>query len=136
MATKCVSWSLVAAFSFVLCLPAEAQSGGKPIGGVTTGDVVAGIVGAVAVVAVVAFVVIHESAKKRTITGCVRSGANGMTVTDEKDNQVYALSGDTEGITAGDRMKLHGKKLKLKGPDKNIVWEARGVVKDFGVCQP
>jgi hypothetical protein len=123
-------------------MPADAQkpniiaSGGKPIGGVTTGDVIGIIVVAVAVVAVIVIVVVHESTKKRTITGCVSSGPNGMTVTDEKDSQIYALSGNTVGITPGDRMKLQGKKIKLKGPDKKLVWEARSVAKDFGACQP
>jgi hypothetical protein len=59
-----------------------------------------------------------------------------MTVTDEKDKQIYALSGNTAGIKPGDRMELQGKKVKSKGADKTIVWEAKAVAKDFGVCQP
>jgi hypothetical protein len=98
-------------------------------------DIVAGVVVAAAVVVVAAILIVHYS-KKRTVTGCVSSGPNGMTVTDEKDRQVYALSGNTVGITPGDRMKVHGKKVKSKGPDKTLVWEARDVARDFGVCQP
>ena len=59
-----------------------------------------------------------------------------MTVTDEKDKQTYALSGNTTAMKPGDRMKLQGKKVKSKGADKTLVWEAKGVAKDFGVCQP
>ena len=59
-----------------------------------------------------------------------------MTITDEKDKQVYALSGNTAGIKPGDRMKLQGKKVKSKGADKTLVWEAKAVPKDFGVCEP
>jgi hypothetical protein len=59
-----------------------------------------------------------------------------MTVTDEKDKQIYALSGNTTGIKPGDRMKLQGKKVKSKGADHTVVWEAKAVAKDFGVCQP
>jgi hypothetical protein len=59
-----------------------------------------------------------------------------MTVTDEKDKQIYALSGNTTGIKPGDRMKLQGRKEKARGPDKMLVWEAKEVTKDFGVCQP
>jgi hypothetical protein len=33
------------------------------------------------------------------------------------------------------RRTLQGKKIKLKGPDKKLVWEARQVTKDFGLCQ-
>lgn len=59
-----------------------------------------------------------------------------MTLTDEKDQQIYALSSNTEGIKPGDRMKLHGKRVKSKSPDKMLVWETKDVVKDYGVCQP
>ncbi len=126
-------------FSFALCVPAEAQAPslgpGSDIGGVTTGEIVGAIVAAAAVVVVVVIVAVHYS-KKRTITGCVNSGANGMTVTDEKDNRIYALSSNTEGIKPGDRMKLHGKRVKSKGPDKKLVWETKSVENDFGVCRP
>jgi hypothetical protein len=78
-------------------------------------------------------VAIHYS-KKRTITGCVNSGGNGMTVTDEKDKEIYALSGDTTGIKPGDRMRLQGKRVKSSGPHKPLEWEARKVAKDFSVA--
>ncbi|MGC2769536.1 MAG: hypothetical protein WB607_28830 [Candidatus Acidiferrum sp.] len=85
-------------------------------------------------VAVVAVVVIHYS-KKRAITGCVVSGESGMTLTDEKDKQIYKLSGNTTDIKPSDRMKLQGKKIKPKGPDKTLDWEAKKVTEDFGVCR-
>lgn len=130
--------AVILVFSLVLCIPAGAQAGGisnGPIGGVTTGDVVGAIVAAAAVVVVIVFVSVHYS-KKRTITGCVNSGANGMTITDEKDQQIYALSSNTENVKPRDRMKLHGKKAKSKGPDKKLMWETKSVAKDYGVCQP
>jgi hypothetical protein len=97
--------------------------------------ILAGVVVAAAVVVVAVIVIVHYS-KKRTVTGCISAGPNGITVTDEKDRQTYALSGNTVGITPGDRMKLHGKKIRLKGHDKTLVWEAGTVAKDFGVCRP
>ncbi len=97
------------------------------------GPVVGPIVGAIAAVAVVTVMVIHYS-KKTAITGCVNSWGNGITFADEKDKQIYALSGDTADIKPGDRIKLQGKKVKLKGPDKTLAWEAKKVTKDFGVC--
>jgi hypothetical protein len=97
-------------------------------------NIIIGIVVMVVALVVGTAVAIHYS-KKRTITGCVSSGANGMTVTDEKDRQTYALSGNTVGITPGDRMRLRGKRVKSKS-DKTLVWEAGSVAKDFGVCQP
>jgi hypothetical protein len=89
-----------------------------------------------AVAVVITVVIMHESRKDRTITGCVKSPENGTTnITDEKDGQVYTLSGDTAGIKPGDRMKLKGKKAKPKG-ERSRVWVATSVTKDFGVCQP
>ena len=95
-----------------------------------------GIVLVAAALAVVVTVVVIHYSKKRTITGCVNSGANGMTITDEKDRQTYGVSGNTVGVTAGDRLKLTGKKVKPKAPDKTLIWEAKEVSKDFGVCHP
>jgi hypothetical protein len=122
---------LIAVLSVALASPARAdklQTIGR--------NIEIGIVAVTAAIAVVVtFVVIHYS-KKRTITGCVNSGGSGMTITDEKDRQSYVLSGNTVGVTPGDRMKLTGKRVKPKGPDKNVVWEAKGVSKDLGVCHP
>jgi hypothetical protein len=132
MGPKVLSVVLIVALSFVLCIPVEAQSSGKIV---SNGTIVGVVVGVVAGVAVIAILAVHYS-KKRTITGCVNSGATGMTVTDEKDKQIYALSGDTANIKPGDRMTLQGKKARSKRSDKTLVWDATKVTKDFGVCQP
>lgn len=133
MRSKYVSGVLIIALGLILCLPAGAQSSGKKI--VSNGTIVGVIVGVAAGVAVIAIVAIHYS-KKRTITGCVKSEGNGLSVTDEKDKQVYALSGETTGVKAGDRMKLQGKKVKSRDSNKPLEWETRNVARDFGVCQP
>jgi hypothetical protein len=134
MASKYLSAILIIALSFVLCMSAEAQIH-LNLPGPSGAEVAGAIVGAAAVVVVVVIVVVHYS-KKRTITGCVSAGANGMTVTEEKSGQIYVLSGNVAGIKPGDRMKLQGKKIKPEAPDKTLAWEARKVTKDFGVCQP
>ena len=59
-----------------------------------------------------------------------------LSLTDEKDEQNYALSGNTAGIKPGDRITLNGKKVKPKGADRTLVWDATRVIKDFGACQP
>jgi hypothetical protein len=125
---------LIVALGVALAKPAEAQFINGQIGP-SAGPIVAGIVGTAAAVVVVTVLVIHYS-KKRAITGCVVSGQSGMTLVDEKDNQTYMLSGDTTGIKPGDRMKLKGKKVKPKPPDKALVWEARQVSKNYGACSP
>ena len=123
-------WVLIVALNVVLITPARAdklQTEGE--------EIVIGIVAVAAALVVGTVLIIHYS-KKRTITGCVSSGETGMTVTDEKDKQIYALSGNTAGIKLGDRIRLQGKKVTPKSADKTLVWETREVKRDFGLCQP
>ena len=133
MGRKLLSSVVIITLSFVLCFPAEAQSSSGKI--VSNGTIAGAIVGVVAGVVVVAIVAVHYS-KKRFITGCVHSGTSEMTVTDEKDKQIYALSGDTTNVKSGDRVTLRGKKGKAKGAGMTRIWETKNVSKDFGVCQP
>lgn len=122
---------LIVALCVALSPSAEAQD--KIV---SNGTIVGVIVGVVAAVAIVAYVAIHESSKKRSITGCVIPAENGMRVTDEKDKRSYALSGNTGDIKPGDRMTLQGKKIKPKDAGKPVLWETKTISKDFGVCQP
>jgi len=87
-------------------------------------------------VVIVTVVIIHKSSEKRTITGCVNSGENGMSVTDDKNKRLYTLSGNTAGVKPGDRMTLQGKKIKRQDAGKTLVWETKTISKDLGVCQP
>jgi hypothetical protein len=91
---------------------------------------------AAAAIAVVAAVAVHHRHKKIVITGCIVAGGNGMAVTDEEDSNTYALSGNTAGIKPGERVQLLGKKVKQKGAGKPLVWDAKEVTTDFGVCRP
>jgi len=102
----------------------------------TQGQVDGALIGIIAGLVVGAVVVIYLVTRKKTITGCVNSAKEGVTVTNEKDAQIYALAGNTAGITPGDRMKLQGKKLKSTGTDKTLVWETEKVSKDLGACKP
>jgi len=124
---------LIVALGLTLSTTAEAQAGGSKI--VSNGTIAGVIVGVLAAVVIVAYVVIHESSKKRSITGCVIPGASGMSVTDEKDKRSYALSGNTGDINPGDRVTLQGKKIKPKDAGKPVVWETKTLSKDFGSCQ-
>jgi hypothetical protein len=99
-------------------------------------NIVIGIVAVSAALVVITVVIVHESRKKRTVTGCVISGANGMSVTDEKDKRIYALSGNTAAIKPDDRVTLRGKKGKPTGASAPLDWEVSQETKDFGPCQP
>jgi hypothetical protein len=139
MNSKFLSGILVIALSVAISMPAEAQRPaigpappGKPIIG--TGTIVGVIAAAAAFVVVSTILVIHYS-KKRSVTGCVAAGANGMIVTKEGSNRTYLLAGNTVGIKPGDRMKLHGRKARSSGPEKALVWDTEKVTRDYGVCK-
>jgi uncharacterized membrane protein len=130
MTQKCF-WRelLIVVLSVALAMPARADNPEKVL-------IVIAATTTAAAIAVVATVASVHRRKKIVITGCVISGEKGMTVTDEEDKKTYALFGDTTDLKRGDRMRLEGKKVKPKGPDKTFVWEAKDVIKDFGVCPP
>jgi hypothetical protein len=123
---------LVVVMSVALTAPARADNLR------TTGrNIVIGIVALTAAVAVVITVVIlHESKKDKIITGCVSSSVKGMTITDENDSRVYALTGNTVGITPGERLRLKGKKAKSRDSARTLTWITTSVNHDFGGCSP
>jgi len=125
---------LVVALCVVLAAPAAAQTGNSGYG--YQGPILGPILAVAAALVVVIIVVVHESTKKRTITGCVNSGETGMSVMDEKDKRIYALSGNTTDIKPGDRVTLRGKKVNPNGATKPLAWKVNMETKDFGACQP
>jgi hypothetical protein len=124
-------WRL--AVIFVLCLVLAKETKADSLK--TDGELIIVAVVAVAAAVVVVTVLVVKQAKGRTITGCVNSGASGMTVTDEKDKRVYVLSGDTAGVKPGERMSFAGRKIKANS-GATLVWETKKVSKDLGSCQP
>jgi hypothetical protein len=90
------------------------------------------VVVAAAIGVVATLLVLHYSKKKDTVTGCVHTETNGMSVTDEKDKQNYVLSGSTMGVKPGDRVTLRGKRKNSGGTP---VFETQKVTRDFGACQ-
>lgn len=130
MSNKCIlRVTLVAILCFMLAAPAQAgnyRTAGE--------EVLIGIVVVAAVVAVlVTFLILHHRDHGSEITGCVSSGTNGMTLTDEIDKRTYTLVGDTSAIKTRDRMTLEGKR-KTKG--NTFIFQAHKVNRDFGVCRP
>jgi hypothetical protein len=124
---------LVVALCMALAIPARASN--DPFGDQIRGAII-GIVAVSVALVVITVVIVHESRKKRTVTGCVASGANGMSMTDEKDKRIYALTGNTADIKTGDRFTLHGKKVNPKGASAPLAWQVNKETKDLGACQP
>jgi hypothetical protein len=121
---------LIVVLSLGLATPTRAENSEKVL------ITIAATTTAAAIAVVVAVATAHHRRKKIVITGCVMAGESGMTVTDEEDRNTYALSGNTAGIKPGDRVQLLGKKVKQKGAGKSLVWDAKEVTNDFGVCRP
>jgi hypothetical protein len=121
--------ALIAVVSVALIIPARGESvntaGEEIVAGIVVVSVAAGVL--------VTVLVLHYKHKKVAITGCVISAQNGLSLTDEKDKRRYILSGDPVGIKPGDRMTLEGNR---RSREKNPVFDAKRVIKDFGVCQP
>lgn len=59
-----------------------------------------------------------------------------MSVSDEKNKRIYALTGNTADIKPGDRVTLQGKVAKRKDANAPLAWEVNKETKDFGACQP
>ena len=60
----------------------------------------------------VALVLFPKPAKADSITGCVAQSSVSLTVQNEGDKKSYTLLGDTDGIKAGNRIHVSGKKRK------------------------
>ena len=126
---KVCSAILIIVLGMALPTPARANSLDDGIR-----NVIIGIVAGTAAIAVlVTVLVIRHNSPKSTITGCVQSGTNGMSLTDEKNGLNYTLSGSTIGVKPGDRVTLKGKRKDIGA---TVGFEARRIEKDFGACQP
>ena len=135
------SFLLRTSATLVLCLllslPTFAQTGGfGGFGniGLSKGEVVAIIVGVAVVITVGGFLIYYETHKHHSITGCVASGADGLTLKNEKDKKVYVLSGDSAALRAGERVTLKGK--KIKGSIEKPSFQVEKLTRDYGTCNP
>ena len=69
-----------------------------------------------------------------TLQGCVFYGPRGPGLR-TSESAVYALEGETAAIKDGDRVKLHGSKLKkTKGSTADQVFVVDKLKKDYGSC--
>jgi hypothetical protein len=123
---------------FALVMPAGraglAQRPAAETIGASNGQIVgvaAGIAGAGALVGILAYVAVKHN---HSVTGCARSGPDGMTLTSESDKQTYALVGDVAGLKAGDRVRVSGKKSKEKSAGTREFLVEK-ISKDFGPCE-
>jgi hypothetical protein len=127
-----VRTSVVLALCLLLVLPTFPQTGGHI--GPSNGEIVGIIVGAVAAITVVGILIYREAHKHPSITGCVATGADGLNLKNEKDKEIYTLSGDSTALRAGERVTLKGKKIQDSGG--KLSFQVERLTKDYGTCNP
>jgi hypothetical protein len=113
-------------------LPASGQSGGQ-IG--PSGSEVAGAgIGIGAAIAVAIILPLEISRSHHNLTGCVVSSANGLNL-QTSDGKTYALEGDSATIKAGNKVKVHGSKIKkTKDSTGPGVFRVEKLNRDYGPC--
>jgi hypothetical protein len=115
-------------------------SGGyvAPSGGYGSGKAIGIGVGAAAgaAVAAVLFVRHHHHVGNNTqayVTGCTQSVQNGISLTNEKNDQTYLIVSNDKSLKTGERMMLKGSVVSAEGP-ADPSFQVLSVVKDFGAC--
>jgi hypothetical protein len=126
--------SIGLALCLLLALPASPQTGGGSIGP-SKGEIIGIIAGVAAGLVVVGVLVYHGTHKHpSSITGCVAPGADGLTLRNEKDKKMYALSGYSAALNAGERVTIQGKKIRDASGKPSF--QVATLAKDFAVCTP
>jgi hypothetical protein len=73
--------------------------------------------------------------QRHTLQGCVLSGPGGLELRTSDSKIVYALEGHAAAIKVGDRVKLHGSKLKkAKDSTSDQVFVVEKLSRDYGPC--
>lgn len=131
-------WGITAfaALATVLCSGASSPTGCRSSGsiGPSGGEVAGAAIGIGAVIAVAIIVPIEISHSHHIVTGCVMTSANGL-VLQTGDGRSYALEGDAATIKVGDKVKLHGSKLKkTKDTTGPGVFRVEKLNRDYGPC--
>jgi hypothetical protein len=123
---------LIVLFICVFCLTTNKTASAGIAGasnGKTAGVIIA-LVGAVALIGVGVYFAVHHG---HSMKGCVSSGPGGIDLLNDRDQQTYALTGDVDGIKAGNRVRVSGNKKKAVGGGRQFV--ATKVSKDYGPCK-
>lgn len=102
--------------------------------GPSNGEVVGAAVGIGAVIAVAIIVPVEISRSHHILTGCVVTSANGLEL-HTSDAKIYVLEGDAASIKAGDKVKIHGSKIKkTKDSTGPGVFKVEKLNRDYGIC--
>ncbi len=123
-----------AGLTVLLCSGSTAPTQCQGSIGPSSGEVVGAAVGIGAVIAVAIIVPVEISHSHHIVTGCVTTSANGLDL-QTSDGKTYALEGDAATIKVGDRVKLHGSKIKkTKDSTGPGVFRVEKLTRDYGPC--
>jgi hypothetical protein len=137
-----------------VCAAASAQYGGgggtggsggtggtggytAPPGGYSSGKAIGiGVAAAGAAVGIALLVRHHHHAANKTqtyVTGCTQSIQDGISLTNETDNQTYSIISGSNSLKAGERMTLKGVVVATDGSG-NPKFQIQSLIKDYGTC--
>jgi hypothetical protein len=128
----------IGALAVLLCSgastsPSASQSSSGTIGA-SNGEVVGGAVGIVAGLTAIVVILVEINHSHHTLNGCVFAGPNGLEL-QTSDSKRYMLEGDAASIKVGDRVKLHGSKVKkAKDTVGDQVFKVEKLNRDYGPC--
>ncbi len=132
--------TVFAAMAAVLCTgassPAGCAPGSAPLGniGPSNAELAGAVIGVGAVIAVAIIVPVEISRSHHNITGCVVATPSGLEL-QTSDAKAYSLEGDATGIKVGDKVKIHGSKIKkTKDSTGPGVFKVEKLSRNFGAC--
>lgn len=144
----------ISTICLAVCAAASAQYGGggsgsggtggntgyvAPSGGYSSGKAIGIGVGAAAGAAVATVLLVRhhrhhsESKTQAYVTGCTQSILNGISLTSEKDNQIYSIVSNDKSLKAGERVTLKGSFVSDDG-SANPSFRVLSLIKDYGTC--
>jgi hypothetical protein len=132
-----IRFAMGISLALVLAGPAFAQYGtgstGSSTGGSSpsygSGKAIGIGVGAAAAGAGVLYLTLHHG---NSVTGCVQSGNDGLSLVDEKSKRSYSLLPGGADLLPGERVALRGK--KSQGGPAGQSFQPKKIVKNLGSC--
>ena len=102
--------------------------------GPSNGQVVGAAIGIGAVIAVAIIVSVEINRSHHVLTGCVVTSSNGLDL-HTSDGKIYSLEGDAASIKVGDKVKLHGTKIKKAKDSTGLgVFKVEKLNRSYGPC--
>jgi hypothetical protein len=123
-----------AGLTVLLCSGSTAPTQCQGNIGPSNGEVIGAALGIGAVIAVAIIVPVEISRSHHIVTGCVMTSTSGLEL-QTTDGKTYALEGDAASIKVGDKVKVHGSKIKkTKDSTSPGVFRVEKLTRDYGPC--